>query len=717
MTSKVNIGYAFEHLRRALAHAERSDTDVRAAARVEAWFQTINGMLSGELDVGSRTPVVDTPAWVTLEVLHGGFASGNYPADGALRDWERSVLAQLPGEATSGSDRERLNLWYLSDGGQAALLRAHSNSRVKIDLPEEGALLCVALLIENDRYGAARAVIEEIVPWFDRLRFYPELTAVSRASGALVHRMTAHQIAHELAKRQPKSQVMAMGQTLRVWNPLYDRLVQLWHDADTIPPEDWRERQDAIRRDVETAARSGVPRRFRDPKGPFRQLLEAEDPTAAAMPLARAIRRWGAPGSEQRSAVRALQAHAAEQPLHADIAHVVADRMERVPAGQGIASADDACAPIEAGESELVPEGATVPEYLVDKTRLAVEAPVADLVRTGVIGSGEVLAEVVPQLTAAVASSGIADSEVRALYAALYAAFRGRRSLLLLNYEHQVRFEELPWVSALAPFRADELGAAVQASEVLRDVLRLYIQAFPQTQLPNPLVTELHALAQTAKLDIPLVEELAADIFMGGFTPKFARAAQITAEWMDGTIYARYFDLGADRTDDFAQRCEQRAEEGKLDGHWVAHNGAIIEQASILTSHNLAPVCRAIDLRDDLIRLAPDIVPRIAEWMTSELGKPTADQARLRAIKNAAYAWRQLVFFVSFVPDELREAAVEAVQTRFAQNVDVARHLESTVNGLRLIVAGGEFSHDGTAIHAGAAARRLLGWSSVRDFK
>ena len=43
--------------------------------------RALDGMASGGLAVGSRTPVADAPAWVTLEVVHGGFATGRFLAE------------------------------------------------------------------------------------------------------------------------------------------------------------------------------------------------------------------------------------------------------------------------------------------------------------------------------------------------------------------------------------------------------------------------------------------------------------------------------------------------------------------------------------------------------------------------------------------------------------------------------------------------------------
>ncbi len=72
------FGYAYGQLRRALRHAGAD------SARADRWRAVLDGMADGTLSIGSRTPVADTPAWVTLEVLHGGFASGRYLAEAPL---------------------------------------------------------------------------------------------------------------------------------------------------------------------------------------------------------------------------------------------------------------------------------------------------------------------------------------------------------------------------------------------------------------------------------------------------------------------------------------------------------------------------------------------------------------------------------------------------------------------------------------------------------
>ena len=80
-----NPGYAADQ--RARAHrtlAEHPDpqTRARAAAKIARWEAVLEGMASGALEIGSRVPVHGAPAWATLEVSHGGFATGRLCAAG-----------------------------------------------------------------------------------------------------------------------------------------------------------------------------------------------------------------------------------------------------------------------------------------------------------------------------------------------------------------------------------------------------------------------------------------------------------------------------------------------------------------------------------------------------------------------------------------------------------------------------------------------------------
>jgi hypothetical protein len=263
-------------------------------------------------------------------------------------------------------------------------------------------------------------------------------------------------------------------------------------------------------------------------------------------------------------------------------------------------------------------------------------------------------------------------------------------------------------------------------------VTKLALRSFPQTILPNPLVRELRALAAAAGVKIPLVDELAADIFMGAFSATYLRAAQAAAAVLDGTLYERYYGLPRERVlalDDvestryqassspgFYTLCAERAG-ARPGGAWsVAANGTIIEQGQILTTHNLAPLLAGLDLLDDLRETLPELARHCFQWICARLQRSTDDwHAAMQDIKNAAYAWRQMLFYLSFAdPAEVpRFLAWADDQLRTAPE-DFRRRFAPVMEGLRAVAAGARFDAAGWTPRANG--RRFLGWTVDRHW-
>jgi hypothetical protein len=700
----VSRGYAYGQLERALQNAGGND------AKVDQWRAVLAGMADGTLTVGSRTPVAGTPAWVTLEVAHGGFATGRYLAETEPRDDEPAV-ADLPGS----TPRERLNLYYLTDEGQARLLDALATGDYRVELPEDAALMTVAWLLANDHHAAALDVVATLRPLMHRLRMTPRMTRPAAPQGTSVRVASVGEVRQRLRGITVNPRMDAMLATLRVWHPLYDRLVELW--ADTVDgdlprlvddrvvggwpcrvwPADWTERRTRWLADFRAAGPwTG------GPKSNFARLLtplmvcerdsaqlSGRDVGWVRRALANTVTRHGAPGSEHRAALRATQLAVAARPTYASMAAALADRLDAFPADGGLPSVD--------------PYVDDVPPHLVAKVTRALEAPVEELVERGVITSGDVLATVLPQMTSSLMAANIADADLSTLYAQTYAAFRRRRGLLLLNLEHQVRFEELPWIAALEPLRRRRrTDVALAARRALEQTVLLALHAFPQAILPNPLVRELGALAKQADVQMPLVEEVAADIFAGTFTTKWHTAATMTSQVLAGTLYARYYDLpeswpapvvrkrwGTPTADAFAKLCAARAKEaGTGRSSWVAANGAVLEQSQILTTHNLAVLVDVLGLTERVTAMAPELAERALDWVMRRIHNPYL-------LRNCAYAWRQAIFFLSFCDQPIQEAAVAGLPEHRA------------VTGLTAVIDGAHFDGNGT-VHG---ARRLLGWS------
>ncbi|MEV4052451.1 hypothetical protein AB0J55_14820 [Amycolatopsis sp. NPDC049688] len=731
MTQEVSPGYAYGQLERALRTATSTkDAAVRRRARAKAgrWQEILDGMAGGTLEIGSRTPVADTPAWVTLEVAHGGFATGRYLAEVPPRPEE---LALAPGRA----DRESLNSWYLTDAGLAALRAALATESYRVEFPEDAALPVVAWLLGHGHAEAALDLLAELRPLLHRLRLAPLPGAVPRPAGALVRLSTVGEVRETLRSAATKPAIAAMLETLRVWHPLFDRLVALW--AETVDgelprlagpavtggwpcrtwPDGWAARRAQWLADYATAsARHTASAAHTHPKGNFARLhhalLACEHDSAALTgrdvgwirrALANTVTKHGEPGSERRAALRSVQAAVAARPTHAELAAVLAGRLDAYPGDGGLPSPD--------------PLGGDFPPRLVAKAARALEAPIEELVERGIITSGDVLATVLPQITAQLMAANIEDEQLAALYAQTYAAFRRRRGLLLLDLAHQVRFEELPWIAALEPFRARRPGTAAQ--QTLTQTVLLALGSFPQAILPNTLLRELGALAKQADRPMPLLEELAADIFMGTFTAKWRTAAEITSRVMADTLYARYYDLpaaweprrrrGFRRTaDDFAEVCKARA--GRR-GWSVAGNGMVIEQSQILTTHNLAVLVETLGLQARLRSAAPELAERTFAWVVRRLAVRAGDAyTEWQLLKNIAYAWRQGIFYLSFCTGDQQRAAVD----RLRELVDPESRFAPAVAGLAHVVAGGRFTEQGFA--PDGPGRRLLGWTTGRHW-
>ena len=769
--------YAMGQLRRAvdsLAAAQNAEDRERLAAKVSRWRSVLEGMAHGTITVGSRTPVRDTPAWVTLEVAHGGFASGRYLAEVPTEPEELAILAG-PGDSAPGCPaRERVNLWYLSDAGQAQLRQALADGRYRVDVSEDAALPVVAWLFDHGAYESAMDLVSELRPWMHRLRFAAPPGSAVPPSGAVVYVRTAGQVAAALRNREARPQVAIMAEILQIWHPLFDRLVSLWcatvdgelprlaarQQGGTVVtggwpcrrwPADWAERRSAWLSDYATATRDHpLAGQHQSPKSNFSRLhqaLERCDTDSGRLTgrdvgwirraLANTVTRHGEPGSDAHTALRSAQVYIASQPAHVDLARILAGRLDRYPTEAGIPSIDSISGHVAPEESATVPPGHPIPGHLIRKAARALEAPAQELIEHGIIGSADVLAGVLPQITAQVLAAGFGDPDLRALYGRAYTAFRRRRSMLLLNLEHQVRFEELPWIAAIQPYATFGTDTRRAARQTLEQVTWLVLSGFPQAILPNPLIAEMAALARQADLALPLVEEVAADIFMGTFTQKWQHAAAAASRSLNESLYARYYDLpapgmwampparqtaeqserwGKKTAAEFTALCATRATaEAQAPGapaSRVAVNGAILEQAQIFTTHNLATLVDALELREQMTVAAPELADKAFAWAVRRLARqPDNWHASLLAVKNAAYAWRQAIYYLSLCDQAAQQETLARLRDRLRANDEMQGRFALAADGLAHVIAGGRFDASGLAQSPGSG-RRFLGWTT-----
>lgn len=773
-SSSANPGYALGQLARALATEQEhpdAETRDRAGRRVADWLRVFGGMLSGALRVGSRTPVRGVPVWATTRVAAGGFATGDLLAGGPLLDHEEALLAALPEDQRDGG-RAALNAFYLTEEGLGRLAETLESGRYRVGVPEEGALLAVAWLATHGHADAARGVLDAIGPWFGRLRFYPAPADGPPPDHALVRLEDVGDGIARLGRAAVPADLLTQTEAYTVWLPHADAVVALL--AETVEgetprlvaqhadgtstveggwplqtfPDGWAERARALLADYDRLRvehpRSGKPERASANPARLRRVLAtaADDPSrltgrdvgAVRTALAQIRAKRGLPGSDRLAALRAEQARVAALPTKVDWATVLADRLGAFDAAAGLAPEDvDALlGPVTSSEAERhgLPEGEAIPGAFRPALLRATDATPEQHVAWGTIPSAETLATVVPRLAARVRSAGFSDPALRRLDEAVYAAFRRRRSVLLLDLQSQAKLRELPWVAALEPFR--ESGPAVReaARDALARVVGLALASFPHQPLPNKLLQEVRALAQAADLGVPVVDELAADIFMGTFTEKYLRAAQYAARVVGGSPYARYYTIdtdgllalddverperGAPTSPAFARLCHERAGVEPTDGErWTwrrpSENGAVIEQEQVLTTHNLAPLVDALGLAAALD--LGDLALRAARWAVDAVERLRGPRrGRLRSVKNAAYAWRQAVVFLSFLPpDDARAVVDELGDDLQSRSASLQERIGPVVADLAWAISESDEPRPGAPLYGwGESGHRLL---------
>lgn len=772
---RIGTAYLTAQLAQALVHAGSND-DLQARERVRRWSEVLMGMLSGAVSHGQRQPVAKFPTWVTLEVMTGGFATGQALSAGPLLEHELHLLKEL-GLPTESQPRLHLNRYFLSDAGLHCLRQALREDRYEIRAPEEGALPVVAWLIEQGFVEQARELIDVIAPYMSQLRFYPAISEARRSAGTLVQLEDAATTAKRLQASRPNPRIVAQREAVGVWTPLYDRLVALFLETVVgAPPKalkddagawrkgsagqfvvdggwpcaqypvGWTERAAALSLELRTAreAHRHCGRAVR-PRESLSTLiggltLVLEDPARLSrreqgrirLVLARYVAVRGLPSSDEATEQRDRQRHQATAPTHQEIAECVARRLARLPQTEGVDDLSELIADIGPGEVALGPlaNGARIPSCIVGKLQRCVRDTVEGLVQRGVLTSGEVLAQVLPQLTSGLRAAGITDRALRELYAAIYRAFRRRRSLLLLDLQKQVQMEELPWVRVLERYRSESLTATELAKQALVEVCALTLKAFPHAIVPNKLLQEVVALAKTAQLPLPITEELAADIFMGRFSPKFIDAVREAGSMLRGSLYARYYAIdyddiveklaktgnasrgGPSEPDALAQLCALRAGV-TLGTYRPAINGQAIEQQQILTTHNLASIASLPGVQEALAGRWHELARHCFDWIVDHLQLPDAGyQVALHRLKNSAYAWRQMVFFVSKDNGEV-DRFLQWVSERLSNEpADFQRRFEPAVAGLAQ-AAGRALQTD---VDVAVQPVTFLGWTSKRHW-
>ena len=132
----------------------------------------------------------------------------------------------------------------------------------------------------------------------------------------------------------------------------------------------------------------------------------------------------------------------------------------------------------------------------------------------------------------------------------------------------------------------------------------------------------------------------------------------------------------------------------------------IIEQQQILTTQNLAALVGGLDLTQILRSHLSEMAKQCFRWVCMRQ-QVNADRfhARLIMVKNTAYAWRQMVFYLSLMPErEVTDFMNWAGQHIDKQRGDFRQRFMPSLRGLSLAV-------DGRSPESGTDARLFVGWS------
>jgi hypothetical protein len=757
----VNPGYAAFHIAKALITSEEHDdaaTRERAKEKISKWEAVLKNILTGSLEYGSRTPFKGVPTWATLEVVTGGFATGELLANGPLQEYEKKLLENIPG-APEGEERRVLNAHYLTDVGLAELQDRVRNGCYDVGVPEEGALLTIAWLVQFGYSDDARRLLDVLSPYLSKLRFYPIPLEHPRRFGSRVHLQDVGNTLEDLRRIKPNKRILAQKETVEIWLPLYDRIVALFLETvkNSWPcqsyPDDWPERALALLKEYAELRKKhtycGKMERANGHSSQLREFLGrcAQKPEGLSgrevgrirLILKCYVEKRGEPDSPTCAEARRRQVADVSAPTFHAIAEVVTPRLEKHFKDDGLDDIGHLIETVteEEGATSGIPEGTSIPHSIKRKVERCLNETVDVLVVRGLITSGEILARVLPQMTSGLRAMGITEPTLRQLYAAIYRAFRKRRSLLLLNLEKQIQVEELPWISSIERFRSDSLSSRELSRQTLEEVTALALTSFPHTILPNKLLQELRTLVASSDLDIPLVDELAADIFMGEFSGKFVEAAWRAADLLNGSLYATYFDINYKEIrkirkakavtkrgwfwqttkampSDFAQLCASRA--GVSLGTWdPATNGMIIEQQQILTTQNLAALFVGLGLTDALHGQLGEMAKQCFKWICKR-GQMKIDKwhAKLIMVKNTAYAWRQMIFFLALLPNsDLIDFIRWAEEHLDVQAEGFRNRFSPVLRGLVLASNGAANDH---ALWMKSDARRFLGWSKTKHW-
>lgn len=541
-------------------------------------------------------------------------------AGGPLRSREKALCEEL-GFGVQAEPRLYLNCWYLG-AGLPKLREMLDTGLFALEQPEESITLVIAWLLDQGRDDAATSMLDTIAPYLSHLRFYP-FPSDEPPSPRFPHGVRNMVETREVLQAIGASQrTTALRASIRVWLPLFDRIVSLFaetRDAQGKPcqhwPQGWRERAAETAQAVRGAGLMPHRRHF---LYLFRILeIAVDDParmTGRHVGRVRLIlgdieRKRGLPGDARHEAVRSRQRAEASRPSQQDLARVVVKRLESAPSLGALSELEPWVRPVteeEAASFGITP-GYPISALIRSELERSLDAPLEELAARGVFREPGDMLYVFDEMRATVQGEQFEDERLRRVFAAL------------LQAEHVVsknalwKFENKSWFQMLVPFTKADSSAAMRAFFTrFADVI---VQTFPHKPTPQGLPAEIYSAPQLEMLNhlaeradatlpapappppsrwafwqrapsptdpparIPLATRFTEHDLCGFNSAGRLHAAKLAGALLADTPYARYYDIDytaveaihdlkrinyEDVSARFLDLCTERAKDGKM---------------------------------------------------------------------------------------------------------------------------------------------------------
>ncbi|PXF40403.1 hypothetical protein BWQ96_09895 [Gracilariopsis chorda] len=729
-----------------------TDAEWERVKLYDRWYEFVLKLLRGDIKVGSRTPLRNIPAFLTLDVLQGGFASGRLAAGGPLLPFEIDIVENMCIGAPGGSSyegkvkdlRKALNQYHLSPDGLRRLHTMLREGLYRVVYPEESALLVIVWMLERGEIESAKGLVSTIAPYFGEVRFYPQpcstpvsldlkcsiLTVCAFKRGVSEMRVSKGSLSYAINKLivedlapaydglislvlstckprstnllpfngRPTSQMVAAFKDLsrRFENiqRVYDSFHLLAHRPRKQIKQLGESRYCGIM--LKTARLFFESKSRPHSKSASRSiqhiLLQIREESKRGLPSDDYIYRGASlenlPAKLKEFRLRQRRTTEADHQLVShDWKKLSIARVDKMSSDEnaGLDIIQPLLVPVSRLEEQEygVKKGTPLLPVLSRMVQMLKRGTLEELFERKLIPSMEVLASLVDGMLGAAEAQWQGNTDFRRLYASTLSAFRHRRSLLLLNYESQVGFHELPWTHRLAEVRLESSGPSHrEVSKLLCKLIRTCISRWPHVIIPNKILSALDHVAKNSsdesdrKRWIGLTPELAADIFMNGFVPKWCRHTLVAKDKLNGSLYDKYYsprsgnsvwssisfgtgtreelDIGLSQ---ITLLCQRRASKRKL-SNYVAKNGGVIEEAMILTGHNypylleVLKYCGEAFNSEETLEICVRCFKSLKLMLNPALREDTPCQARLQISKNAAYGWRQMVILLSIMDSQ-----------------------------------------------------------------